>query len=175
MSKAIVLLLFIFSTAVNGENLDIAKDFIAEGACPFECCTYRRWEVTKDTQLYERKSQESAKVVIVNIGDSIQALTGDVHVRPLKLTVVKNHKTHLKGDVIWLLNYFGEGYYAAWKAGEHISVELPFSPYQKSKSLDWAVLEGSYKMDWWVKIKSANGLEGWTNEVGNFTNQDSCG
>ena len=174
MSKSIALLLFVVSTAVKGENFDIAKDYVAEGACPFECCTYRRWEVTKETQLYERKKQESQKVVIVKIGDSIQALTGDVHVRPLKLTVVKTHKNHQKGDVIWLLNYYGEGNYTAWKNGEYVSVELSFSPYQKSKPIDWAVIEGSHKMDWWVKIKAANGLEGWTNEVGNFSNQDSC-
>ena len=174
MSKHLALLLFIVPAVVKGQNFDTTNDFIAEGACPFECCTYRRWEVTKDTQLYKEKNQESDMLTIAKIGDSIQALTGDVHVRPLKLTVVKNHDIHQKNDVIWLLNYFGEGRYAAWKDGKHISVELPFSPYQKTKQLDWAVIEGSYKMIWWVRIKTQNGLEGWTKEVGNFSNQDSC-
>jgi len=174
MTKYLILLLTLATSVVKGEELDVSSDHITEGACPFECCTYREWGVERDTQLYERKDNKSRKIVIIEAGNPVQALTGDVHVRPLKLSVIKDHKSHRAREIIWLLNYYGEGFYAAWKNGEFISIELPFSPYQKRKPLEWANIEGTYNMVWWVKLKAKNGMVGWTSQVKNFTNQDSC-
>jgi len=43
------------------------------------------------------------------------------------------------------------------------------------KPLEWAKLEGKYRMDWWVKLETKNGKIGWTNQVKNFSNKDGCG
>ena len=174
MYKYLIIFLSIATSLAQGEDLDISNDYIVEGACPFECCTYREWGVESETQLYKGKNIESQKVVIVEPGNTVQALTGDVHVRPLKLSVNMDHKTHRAGETIWLLNYLGEGYYRAWKNGELISVELPFSPYGKTKPLKWAKIEGKYQMIWWVKLEAKNGTVGWTNQVNNFSNMDRC-
>ena len=174
MRKYIFLVLSTFTFVAQGENLNTSKDYIVEGACPFECCTYREWGVENDTQLYEEKQIKSKEVIVVESGSTVQALTGDVHVRPLKFIVSMDHKNHRAGETIWLLNYLGEGIYRAWKNGEFISMELPFSPYGGMKPLEWGKIEGEYQMDWWVKLETKNGFVGWTNQVNNFSNLDSC-
>ena len=175
MRRYFLLFLVLIACLAQAENLDTSSDYIEEGACPFECCTYREWGVTSDTQLFTEKDINSKKVMVVKSASKIQALTGDVHVRPLKVTVTNDYKTHRAGETIWLLNYFGEGIYRAWKNGELISVELPFSPYGKMKALEWAKIEGKYQMVWWVKIKAKNGKVGWSSQVKNFSGMGGCG
>lgn len=174
MNKFPLLLLLLLSPLVSAENFDPTKIYIIEGACPFECCTYREWGVVNDAQLYLYKSVESEKIVIANSGSTVQALTGDVHVIPLKLFMTSDYGIHHAGDTIWLLNYLGEGNYRAWKNGDYISFELPFSPYGGKRLLTWGEIDGEYNMTWWVKIRTQDGLVGWTHQVENFSNQDSC-
>ena len=38
----------------------------------------------------------------------------------------------------------------------------------------WGKLEKDLQVTWWVKIKSAEGWVGWTDETENFSNMDSC-
>ena len=136
------------------------------------------WKVIKETTLFKKKDTKSAIVGSVSIGDNVAALTGDVHVEPLKLIVEEDYGTHKKGETIWLLNYLGEGFYRAWKKDELIRIDLPFSPYQEmSCRLDdrcWALIEGDYKMNWWVKFRTGNGLVGWSDQAGHFSDKDSC-
>lgn len=175
MRKYILLYLILTGTIAQAENPDVSGDYIVEGACPFECCVYREWGVTSDTQLFSEKDVNSGKVVVVKSGSKIQALTGDVHVRPQKLTVTNDFETHRAGETIWLLDYLGEGIYRVWKNGELSSLDLPFSPYGNIKPLEWATIEGQYKMDWWVKFETRSGDIGWSSQIKNFSNMDGCG
>jgi len=174
MNKSFLLFLVLIAPSSQSENLDAPNDYIDEGACPFECCIYREWSVKSDTQLFIEKDINSEIVVVVKSGSKIKALTGDVHVTPLKITVNIDYEIHRAGETIWLLNYLGEGNYRALKNDELIVLELPFSPYGKMKLLEWANLEGKYHMDWWVQFKTKNGKFGWTNQVKNFSNKDGC-
>ncbi len=175
MRKYFLLFFILTAASSQGENLDVPNDYIDEGACPFECCIYREWGVKSNTQLFTEKDVKSENVIVVEAGSKVQALTGDVHVKPLKINVNIDYKTHLAGETIWLLNYLGEGNYRALKNGDLFVLELPFSPYGKMKPLEWAKLEGKYRMDWWVKLETKNGKIGWTNQVKNFSNKDGCG
>jgi hypothetical protein len=39
----------------------------------------------------------------------------------------------------------------------------------------WGKLDKEMAVEWWVKIRSAAGWIGWTNEAENFGNKDACG
>ncbi|HIE75307.1 MAG TPA: hypothetical protein EYP93_03670 [Gammaproteobacteria bacterium] len=97
MNKYLFIFLSLATSLAQGEELDISNNYIVEGVCPFECCTYREWGVEIETLLYSEKNIESHKVASVGPGGTVQALTGDVHVRPLKLLVHRDHKTHRAG------------------------------------------------------------------------------
>ena len=172
----LIVLFFIFTFETQEFNPDI--NHIIKNACPFEGCRYGEWKVTNRTTLYKEKNTKSKKISIVNTGETVNALTGDVHLKPVKLIVTKNHTVHKKNETIWLLNYLGEGNYKAWKNNKFININLPFSPYQEmncSQYSDcWASLEDKYSFIWWVKLKTQTGIIGWSNQAENFKNKNSC-
>lgn len=171
--------LLLFTYSLNAQEFNPFIDSVDEGACPYECCTYGEWLVNEDTILFEEKDVETEMISSLGSGEKVNAITGDVHVRPLKLIVEKDSGAHKKGETIWLLNYLGEGLYRAWKDSNFIRLDLAFSPYQEmncSQNSDcWASLEGEYSSTWWAKIRTQTGLVGWSNQPGNFAHKGGCG
>ena len=50
--------------------------YVDEGACPFECCTYREWTVRKSVTVFDRPNgRETAHL---SKGERLKALTGEV-------------------------------------------------------------------------------------------------
>ena len=141
------------------------------GACPFECCTYRRWVATKETVTYKDRNKKSSALFNVNKGEWVTALTGVVKTTiPGKAKVKKsttiNGMPVKRGVIVYLMTYQGEGLYEAWYKGRK------WEPYP-----DMDVLEIIEKpvSTWWVQIKNDNGLVGWSEEADNFDNRDACG
>ena len=111
--------------------------------------------------------QPNGKKVVARIhkGEEVQALTGEVHSIPLRVVAKQDDPDAgvKAGDVIYVLNYIGEGAWKVWHNGKLVVVEN-FSdkgPYPRST--------------WWVKLKTKSGIVGWTTSHGNFSNQDACG
>jgi hypothetical protein len=107
------------------------------------------------------------KKVVARIakGEKVQALTGEVHSIPLRVVAQHDHPDGKikRGEVIYILHYMGEGNWKVWHNGELVDIEN-FSD------------EGPFpKYTWWVKVKTASGIVGWTISHGNFSNQDACG
>jgi len=161
------------------------KDY---GACPFECCTYRRWSVEANTVLYKQRSTSSGVAFRVKKGDHVVGLTGVVvTLKPGTAIVKKTHtlgigkqKTAVKrGDVLYLLNYEGEGVYKIWFRGRFYESEMPTAPdlvskvpiEQREESVH-VVSEPEYI--WWVKVKNNRGQVGWSRQDENFGDMDSC-
>ena len=147
--------------------------YVDIGACPFECCTYRKWTVTKATKLWDRP-KGTRLVGFLREGDVVEGLTSEVISRPLAVKAEHNlPETPIKtGDTFYVLHYEGEGYWMVWVQGEITSVyytkmHMPHPP----------------TADWWVKVKEADGNVGWTLSnrfVGgaaadrHFVHQDAC-
>lgn len=143
---------FVFLIAQAVATVLPPKIFIDPGACPFECCTYREWSVKADTQLFE-KIQSKKKIGQAQKGTFVTALTGEVHTVPLKMK-----------EGFYLLTYEGEGFWKIWQNGKVKSeVKKNWKSEQRPQST------------WWVQIKLPDGKIGWTQEVKNFGNMDSCG
>jgi hypothetical protein len=145
------------------------KIYIDKGACPFECCTYRAWKVTKDTDLFDKV--DGTKIVgRAKAGQTVQGVTGEVHTKPMKVKV-KTHpgaeplpKEIKNGDDVYVLTSQGEGFWKVWKNGRVIS--------DVSECWDEANIPES---TWWVKIKLKDGTTGWTKSSENFSGIDACG
>jgi hypothetical protein len=156
--------------------------FKDKGACPFECCTYRRWKIVKATKLYERPDVRSRQIGKALAGSRVAALTGEVHTVPSRFVVKKPHERYRPGDVLWVYTYQGEGFFKVWFKGRMYVEELVFSPYggstgQRCEVLEqcWGELDKELNSVWWIKIKLPGGRTGWTNEGENFSGADACG
>lgn len=160
--------------------------YVAEDACPFECCVYREWYATAATELVARVGGDSV-VATVATGDTVRGLTGEVHVDPAPVAVVHRPKHGdgvREGDVVFLLDYLGEGVYRVWYEGEVDAWEtLPGvraycpipGPECWGEYLDPEAATEEHASVWWAKVEAADGVVGWTSEPERFANLDACG
>ena len=111
----IVLASMVAATAARAS--DPPPVFVDKGACPFECCTYRTWTVTRDTALFDSVNGKRM-VGLARRGMRVQGITGEVHTVPLKAKLTS-------GKEVWMLTYLGEGAWKTWdnwlvKESEHL-------------------------------------------------------
>lgn len=159
----VVMLLLLASLAIADDH---PVFYIDQGACPFECCTYREWGTKEASKLYAEPRTSSPIVGTTEKGTTVKAQTGEVHTKPGKLVVKRDVGTFRKGDVLWVYTYLGEGTFRIWYRGTFIKDYVD--------SDDWGYFETVPDSVWWVKIRTPEGIEGWTNEPGSFSNQDAC-
>lgn len=156
--------------------------FVDRGACPFECCTYRQWKTEKTTTAYVRPDKRSKQAGRFMAGTKVVALTGEVRTVAGRFVVRRSHGNYKPGDIIWVYTYYGEGQFKIWFKGKMSEEDLGFSPYGGSlgkrceeTTQCWGTLDKELEMTWWIKIKSADGWVGWTNQGENFSGADKCG
>ena len=157
--------------------------YVDKGACPFECCSYRKWKTEKTAVAYARPDKRSRVVGRFRAGTDVIALTGEVRTIPGKFVILKQHEKYRPGDVLWVYTPLGEGFYKVWFKGRMYDEGLDYmsGPFEKSHpSCEetpncWGKLERKLQVEWWVKIRSAEGWVGWTDRAENFSNKDSCG
>jgi hypothetical protein len=150
--------------------------YVDEGACPFEYCTYREWEVTDDADLYE--VPHSTRIVYrLKKGERVIGKTGRVEMKPIPVNVLSDHTDRIgnkfkKGETFFMLTPLGEFNYRAWADGKLFTVIAKgirdrYEPnrfvYEPSGPF-WAEVKGNYKdnMEWWKQIESSSGVVGWT-------------
>jgi hypothetical protein len=148
--------------------------YIDKGACPFECCTYRDWGTERTTKLYAEPKTSSTVVGVAEKGTTVKAQTGEVHTKPGKLIVRRDLSTFRKSDILWVYTYLGEGFFKIWYQGKFIEDQIDFN-IRNPTPVDWGYFEIMPTSVWWARVRTPNGLEGWTNETENFSNQDACG
>lgn len=157
--------------------------YVDKGACPFECCTYRKWKTEKTTIAYARPDKKSGTVGSFKAGSRVVAITGEVRSSPGSYVILKAHGKYKPGDVLWVYTPLGEGFYKIWFKGKMYQEELEYmsGPFEQSSPKCeetpecWGKLKTEMRVEWWVKIKSSNGWVGWTNEADHFGNKDACG
>ena len=156
--------------------------YVDKGACPFECCTYRAWRTEKTTVAYAKPDRRSKRLGKFRKGSSVLARTGEVRTRPGKFVILKAHEKYRPGDVLWVYTPLGEGFYKVWFKGKMYDEGLDYmsGPFERSiPSCEeapncWGKLEKESRVEWWVRIRSAEGWVGWTDQAENFSNKDAC-
>ena len=181
---AFLLLLFSLSVPAQQQTRQHPATFVDKGACPFECCMYRRWKTLKNTVAYALPDKRSKRVGTFKKGTNVRGLTGEVRtLTPGKFVIKKPHEKYKPGDVLWVYTPAGEGYYKIWFKGKMLLEEMDYmsGPYETTypacaDSPDcWGELETPLKTVWWVKVRSSTGWIGWTDQTENFGNMDACG
>lgn len=152
--------------------------YVDRGACEGEACMYGPWKPMAKTVLRARPDARSRKVGEARVGPCVRALTGEVHVRvPGRLVVVKPHGRYRPGDALDVYNNYGEDMYKVryrgrWIDGEHLIYSQRPGPQARQKcEADrpcWAFFERRPDSDWWIKVRTPEGVVGWTNEPQNF-------
>jgi hypothetical protein len=154
--------------------------YVDAGACPSECCTYGQWWAIRPVQLHAEPRSDAALVGMVSPGDTVVAETGEVRTIPTPFLVKAPMEEYAPGDTIWVLTYLGEGYFRVWVDGEVRELGLDFSPYGGSSGArcqrcDHGELLTSHRSEWWVRIRTAAGVTGWTMAPDSFSGEHSCG
>jgi hypothetical protein len=115
-------------------------------------------------------------------GSKVNALTGEVRTVAGRFVVKKSHGRYRRGDIIWVYTYLGEGFFKIWFDGKMSEEDLGFSAYGGTGGIRcddpiqcWGTLDKELQMTWWIKIKSADGWIGWTDQGERFTGADQCG
>lgn len=182
MKKLLVAIAVAFLPAVATAADSPPAKYIDIGACPFECCTYRDWHTKFDTVAYAKPDKNAKVVGRLKAGATVEAITGEVHSSPVRFIVKKPHAGYKPGDILWVYSYLGEGNFNVWRNGAMQEEDLGFSPYGGSpgarcenKEQCWGELEEKLRLSWWVKLRSREGWEGWSDQPEHFENKDACG
>ena len=163
-------------------------NYVAKGACPFECCRFGNWTVLEDTDLVS--SPGSSRVVgRARKGSRAVGLTGEVHLRPEPVVVLTAPEAEgvltadelPKNSIAFILDYVGEGYGHVYTQGKVVVVQTHLSYakycYRPSKNCWGETLLPSQERKeqiWWVKVRLPNGIVGWTDKTNNFGGADAC-
>src|SRR4051812_40135923 len=92
-----------------------------EGACPFQCCTYRQWTVDWDTDLRADRRDDAPVAFHASLNETVQALTGVVTttkagraVAARQITIGAARVVLPQGEPIYLLRNVGGGDWKIW-------------------------------------------------------------
>ncbi len=156
----------------------LSLPFEDEGACPFECCTYREWNAIENTRIYKTRDEKSEIIFTAGKGEKVKGLTGIVvTIKPGRALIKKpvalgmdDQVTIPAGETLDVLHYEGEGIFKFWFRGKTYSDEIPF-PDEETDSIK--TVSGPETI-WWVKIENAKGQTGWSKETDHFDHMDAC-
>ncbi len=155
-----------------------------KGACPGECCTYRKWKTLKPVTVYQN-NLSNVKIGELPANQEFEAITGIVYTSPTQLKVIQNHDRFKKGTTLYVYTSAGEGFAKVLYNGKYFEADL--------NNTDTYSLTGNYcatpeakcwakrigprgkEKAWWVKIKYKQGI-GWILFKNEYTSgHDSCG
>lgn len=167
--------------------------YIDQGACPFECCTYRLWRAKKVVVAYAEPKKGASVAFTIKNGQQVTAETGFVVtskagitkvLKPIKLGYDKDSKSSapkplldLKpGELLYTLHYLGEGFDLFWYKGRVYSDQISsdkVDPDPPAPELNLQALSLP-EADWWVKVRTKEGRIGWIKNPPYFENSDAC-
>jgi len=177
----------------------LPRAFVSRGACPFECCVYRRCAARRPLPVFAREQGSGVPAFTIAAGDSFDALTGNVHVPRTGLARVLRafqfgsgaDRVHLvPGDRLALLDEGGEGTTHVWIDGKESWLELDAladtSAHGGPRARPYVRILRRGVSAWWVHVRALDGREGWfqadapgpdgaRTEDFPFDNADDCG
>jgi hypothetical protein len=159
-----------------------ALPLIDYNACPFEGCTFGKWIVNADTTLFSTWKEARKPVTTVHKAQIVTGLIG-VHIthEPDRIRVLRPiSDLHLQpGDIILRYMYHGEGVSDIWAKGQfYREYDCSFVTEKNNscclRDCSAKVISKGRKV-WWVRVKTTEGLSGWTVAEGQFDCMDALG
>ena len=151
------------------------------GACPFECCTYRKWIATASIRILKSRRRDAPVAFELKPGDEVEGLTGVVittrvgEARVFRAAELgKQRLKVLPSDIVYVLHYEGEGYWKFWFRWRVDSDQLPnFEDSDSDSEVDLRTVVQPVTT-WWVKVRNSRGQVGWTEDTEHFDHMDAC-
>jgi hypothetical protein len=145
-------------------------------ACPFEGCQFGKWTARKPVRLFSTWKHERTPLRRIAQGEVVTALTG-VHItlEPSKIGVTAAIPQYglMPGDTIFGYMNLGEGVFNAWFKGMWVE-EFDGSGVAPGCSRNCtAKLLKPGSFEWWVQLRTKDGVTGWTNEADSFDGKDA--
>ena len=169
-------LLLALAPAVHADPARHPPFLVEEGACPGEGCEYGTWRVLRSAVLRAQPSTRAKVVGRCEAGSKVEALGGRVRTVAGRFVVSKPHDPFRPGDVIWVYTYRGEGSFTTWFRGKFSQQDLGFSPWGGATGVRcetergcWGRLDQRLRFTWWVQVRNADGVTGWTNAAADFS------
>ncbi len=175
-----------------------AELLVAEGACPFECCTYREWRAPVPLPRLSAPI-DGAPIDTIPVGEMFDAVTGIVFITGIQVIVVLDSldgsgeprpsvaasavpwtAVFLPGDTLVALDYLGEGFFRAWDGAETREVQQFWWPVEAEEAAPgWAShgrAIGTYGSEWWIRSRRTDDVEGWFQAPDQYMpGSDACG
>jgi hypothetical protein len=149
----------------------LPHSYVARDACPFECCTYGTWVPRRPLRVYARERDTTRVTFILAVGDSFQAVTGNVHVLRPGIAVARRAFSLegtdrvAPGDRIYLLDSAGEGAQHVWYRGRFLWTSDEYfyfaTDVPKSDPARVTRLLRDVESEWWVQVRARDGRRGW--------------
>jgi hypothetical protein len=186
---AIVFLSIIASTPSTGQTPsskhatnEPSLPVIDENACPFEGCSFQKWIVKNTVTLFSTWKEDRTPLTKVSKGKVVAGETG-VHItwEPDRVQILKPvADLQLEpGDILLRYMYRGEGFADVWANGQW-KKEYDCSFIQErdgsgcTRGCGGKVISEGRK-EWWVRVRTTQGLTGWTKETESFDCMDLLG
>jgi|GEM_PF-720397 len=180
------LLLLSLTANLSAQQPHRGRVYVDRGVCGdgWLACGRHPWKPHAKTILRARPNVAGRKVGEVQAGGPcVLALTGEVHVRvPGEFVMVRPHEGYRPGDVLALYTYHGESVYKVRHRGRWIAeVALPGSPTHSVNRVPssrqeceatprcWGYFKREPDSETWIKVRTPDGLVGWTNQPENFS------
>lgn len=157
--------------------------YIARGICFGEGECFRHWRAVKPVELRERPDPASAVVATVKPGEWVETVEGQLRMLPLRGVVNRDvaQPPLAKGDVVYMLEPLGEGFYVLWHKGH--ALEHDWASGDENEPITWDKKTGSAPagaiLGWWVQLKRESGQSGWVNDpsfecMGSLAGDTNC-
>jgi hypothetical protein len=151
---------------------------IDQNACPFEGCQFGEWRARKSVLLFSTWKRERTPLRRLAKDEVVTALTG-VHItfQPVEISVTAPIPQYgLKpGDTVFGYMNLGEGVFNAWFKGMWVE-EFDGSGVAPGCSRNCsAKLVKPGRFEWWVQIRTKDGVTGWTKQTDSFDGKDALG
>lgn len=158
--------------------------YVVAGICPFECCRYGEWKVTKATDLLDAPGG-AAVVARLLPGQKVDALDGEVHLKPPAVLVRWSGRPQAPvpaGAIVFLAGFQGEGWGRIWHEGRVVEGEVSGvslycpapGPACWGEFLDPADQLWYERAVWWIRIQAPDGRIGWTRDGSHSTGSCAC-
>lgn len=142
--------------------------YIARGVCFGEGGCFRYWRAYEPVDIHERIDPASPVIATVAPDQWVEAVDGQLRFVPLRGVVHTATETPplAVGDVVYMLEPQGEGYYVLWARGQ--SPGHDWANGDEAEPITWdaeapAPPDGAV-LGWWVQLRLEDGRTGWVND-----------
>ena len=152
---------------------------IDEKACPFEGCQFGKWTAQETVELFSTWKPGRAPVANIAKGKEVTALTG-VHItyeaEEIEITAPIAQYGLKPGDKVSGYMNLGEGFMNAWFNGTWVE-DFDASGIRRGEEGCMRDCSGKQvkpgRYEWWVQMRTKDGVVGWTQETDKFSGKDS--